>query len=113
VDDVKLNGKLTLGENTADNGGARIALMALHEVLNGQEDKVEGFTPDQRFFLGFAQIWCENSSPQAERQQALTNPHSPGRYRVNGTLQNMPEFQKAFSCKAGQPMVSDNACRVW
>ncbi len=113
VDDVKLNGKLTLGENTADNGGARIALMALHEVLKGQEDKVEGFTPDQRFFLGFAQIWCENSSPQAERQQALTNPHSPGRYRVNGTLQNMPEFQKAFSCKAGQPMVSDNACRVW
>ena len=113
VDDVKLNGKLTLGENTADNGGARIALMALHEVLKGQEDKVEGFTPDQRFFLGFAQIWCENSSPQAERQQALTNPHSPGRYRVNGTLQNMPEFEKAFSCKAGQPMVSANACRVW
>ncbi len=113
VDDVKLNGKLTLGENTADNGGARIALMALHDVLKGREDKVEGFTPDQRFFLGFAQIWCENSTPQAERQQALTNPHSPGRYRVNGTLQNMPEFQKAFSCQAGQPMVSANACRVW
>jgi putative endopeptidase len=113
VDDVKLNGKLTLGENTADNGGARIALMALHDVLKGRDDKVDGFTPDQRFFLGFAQIWCENSTPQAERQQALTNPHSPGRYRVNGTLQNMPEFQKAFSCKAGQPMVSANACRVW
>jgi putative endopeptidase len=113
VDDVKLNGKLTLGENTADNGGARIALMALHDVLQGKEEAVEGFTPDQRFFLGFAQIWCENSSPKSERQQALTNPHSPGRYRVNGTLQNMPEFQKAFSCKAGQPMVSENACRVW
>jgi putative endopeptidase len=113
VDDVKLNGKLTLGENTADNGGARIALMALHDVLKGQEDAVDGFTPDQRFFLGFAQIWCENSSPQSERQQALTNPHSPGRYRVNGTMQNMPEFQKAFSCKAGQPMVSENACHVW
>ncbi len=113
VDDVKLNGRLTLGENTADNGGARIALMALHDVLEGQETKVDGFTPEQRFFLGFAQIWCENNTPQAERQQALTNPHSPGRYRVNGTLQNMPEFQKAFSCKAGQPMVSENACRVW
>ncbi len=113
VDDVKLNGKLTLGENTADNGGARIALMALHDVLKGKEDAVDGFTPDQRFFLGFAQIWCENSTPQSERQQALTNPHSPGRYRVNGTMQNMPEFQKAFSCKAGQPMVSENACHVW
>jgi predicted metalloendopeptidase len=113
VDDVKLNGKLTLGENTADNGGIRVALMALHDVLQGKEDKVEGFTPDQRFFIGFGQIWCENASPQYSRQQALTNPHSPGRYRVNGTLQNMPEFQKAFSCKAGQPMVSANVCRVW
>jgi putative endopeptidase len=113
VDDVNVNGKLTLGENTADNGGLRVALMALHEVLHGKEDKVDGFTPDQRFFLGFAQIWCENSTPQSERQQALTNPHSPGRYRVNGTLQNMPEFQKAYSCKAGQPMVSADACRVW
>ena len=113
VDDVKLNGKLTLGENTADNGGLRVALMALHDVLKGKEDKLEGFTPDQRVFLGFAQIWCENATPQYSRQQALTNPHSPGRYRVNGTLQNMPEFQKAFSCKAGQPMVSANVCRVW
>jgi putative endopeptidase len=113
VDDVKLNGRLTLGENTADNGGLRVALMALHDVLKGRQDKVDGFTPDQRFFIGFAQIWCENSTPQAERQNALTNPHSPGRYRVNGTLQNMPEFQQAFSCKAKQPMVSENACRVW
>jgi len=113
VDDLKLNGRLTLGENTADNGGLRVALMALHDVLQGKQDIVDGFTPDQRFFLGFAQIWCENSTPQAERQNALTNPHSPGRYRVNGTLQNMPEFQQAFSCKANQPMVSENACRVW
>ena len=113
VDDVKLNGRLTLGENTADNGGLRIALMALQDTLKGREDLVEGFTPEQRFFLGFAQIWCENNSPQSLRQQAMTNPHSPGRFRVDGTLQNMPEFQKAFSCKASQPMVSANACRVW
>jgi putative endopeptidase len=113
VDDVKLNGRLTLGENTADNGGIRVALMALQDILKGKEQILDGFTPEQRFFLGFAQIWCENSTPQSERQQALTNPHSPGRYRVDGTLQNMPEFQKAFSCKATQPMVSANACRVW
>jgi predicted metalloendopeptidase len=102
-----------LGENTADNGGLRVALMALQETVKGKESVLDGFTPEQRFFLGFAQIWCENSTPQSERQQALTNPHSPGRYRVDGTLQNMPEFQKAFSCKASQPMVSSNACRVW
>ena len=113
VDDVKLNGRLTLGENTADNGGVRVALMALQDTLKGKSDKVEGFTPEQRFFLGFAQVWCENMSPQESRQRAMTDPHSPGRYRVNGTVQNMPEFQKAYSCKAGQPMVSANACRVW
>ena len=113
VDDVKLNGRLTLGENTADNGGLRVAYMALENALKGNEDKVDGFTPEQRFFLGFAQVWCENMSPQEARQRAMTDPHSPGRFRVNGTLQNMPEFQKAFSCKAGQPMVSENACRVW
>jgi len=113
VDDVKLNGRLTLGENTADNGGVRVALMALQDTLKGKSDKVEGFTPEQRFFLGFAEVWCENMSPQESRQRAMTDPHSPGRYRVNGTVQNMPEFQKAYSCKAGQPMVSANACRVW
>ena len=86
--------------------------MALQDALKGKEEKVDGFTPEQRFFLGFAQIWCENMHAAGRpRQQALTDPHSPGRYRVNGTLQNMPEFQKAFSCKAGQPMVSANACR--
>jgi endothelin-converting enzyme/putative endopeptidase len=113
VDDVKLNGRLTLGENTADNGGLRIALMALQDTLQGKGEKLDGFTPEQRVFLGFAQIWCENTAPQEVRARAFTDPHSPGRYRVNGTLQNSPEFQKAFSCKAGQPMVSQNACRVW
>ena len=113
VDDMKLNGRLTLGENTADNGGLRVAYMALQAAMKGREDKVDGYTPEQRLFLGFAQVWCENMSPQELRQRAMTDPHSPGRFRVNGTLQNMPEFQKAFSCKAGQPMVSENACRVW
>jgi len=114
VDDVKVNGRLTLGENTADNGGVRIALVALTELLNGKQDKVDGFTPEQRFFLGYAQIYCENTSPEQARLLALTNPHSPGRYRVSGVVRNMPEFQKAFACKAGQPMsVSENACRVW
>ena len=113
VDDVKLNGRLTLGENTADNGGMRIAYMALQEALNGKGEKIDGFTPEQRLFLGFAQVWCENMSPQEARNRAMTDPHSPGRFRVNGTVQNSPEFQKAFSCKAAQPMVSANACRVW
>jgi endothelin-converting enzyme/putative endopeptidase len=113
VDDVKLNGRLTLGENSADNGGLRIALMALEDTLKGKKEVLDGFTPEQRLFLGFGQIWCENTAPQEVRARAMTDPHSPGRYRVNGTVQNMPEFQKAFSCKAGQPMVSQNACRVW
>ena len=110
---VSLNGRMTLGENTADNGGLRVALMALTDTLQGKEETVDGFTPEQRFFLGFAQTWCENTSAEQLRLRAATDNHSPGRFRVNGTLQNMPEFQKAFSCKAGQPMVSANACRVW
>ena len=110
---VYVNGKLTLGENTADNGGARVSLMALHNTSGPNENKLDGFTPDQQFFLAFGQIWCENDRPEAERLQVQTDPHAPARFRVNGVVQNMPEFQKAFSCKAGQPMVSANACRVW
>jgi endothelin-converting enzyme/putative endopeptidase len=114
VDDVKLNGRLTLGENTADNGGLRVAYMAMQEALKSTPaEKLDGFTPEQRFFLGFAQVWCENMSPQEARQRAMTDPHSPGRFRVNGTLQNMPEFQKAYACKPDAPMVRQNACRVW
>jgi putative endopeptidase len=113
VDDVKLNGRLTLGENSADNGGLRVAYMALEDALKGKGEVKDGFTPEQRFFLGFAQIWCENTAPQEARNRAMTDPHSPGRFRVDGTLQNMPEFSRAFSCKAPQPMVSANACRVW
>jgi putative endopeptidase len=113
VDGMKLNGRLTLGENTADNGGVRISLIALLDTLHGNNDKIDGFTPEQRFFLGFGQVFCENTAAAQARVRVMTDPHSPGRYRVNGTVQNMPEFQKAFACQAGQPMVSPNACRVW
>ncbi len=114
VDDVKLNGKLTLGENTADNGGMRIALMALADELNGKSPgKIDGFTPEQRAFLGFGQVWCENETPEILRVYAQTDPHSPGEWRANGVVRNMPEFRKAFGCKEGQPMVAANACRVW
>jgi putative endopeptidase len=114
VDDIKLNGKLTLGENTADNGGLRLALMAYAAAHAGQPaPPLDGFTPEQRFFLGWAQVWCENRRPEYERLQAQTNPHSPGRYRVNGVVSNMPEFQKAFSCGSDAPMTRGSQCRVW
>ena len=118
VDELKLNGRLTLGENTADNGGARIGLMALEETIaadpTGKEAQpIDGYTPEQRYFLGFGRVWCESRRPEFSRMLVSVDPHSPGRYRVNGVVQNMPEFQKAFSCKAGQPMVAENACRVW
>jgi endothelin-converting enzyme/putative endopeptidase len=111
---VNVNGKLTLGENTADNGGARVALMALEtELGNKPKPEIGGFTPEQRFFLSFGQVWCSNARDEAERLQVQTDPHSPARFRVNGVVQNMPEFQKAFSCKAAQPMTPVNACHVW
>ena len=118
VDNMKLNGRLTLGENTADNGGARIALMALEHMIaddkTGKEGQsIDGYTPEQRFFLGFGRVWCEKQRPEYLRTQVSTNPHSPGKYRVDGVVQNMPEFQKAWGCKAGQPMVAENACHVW
>jgi len=114
VDDLKVNGRLTLGENTADNGGLRIALMALEDTLRGKNmGKIDSFTPEQRLFLGWGQIWCQNITDEAARLRVFTDPHSPGRYRVNGVVSNMPEFQQAFSCKARQPMVPQNACRVW
>jgi endothelin-converting enzyme/putative endopeptidase len=112
--DTKINGRLTLGENTADNGGLRLALMAYLAGPGAKtRDKIDGFTPEQRVFLGYAQVWCENATPQSERLKAATNPHASNKYRVNGPLSNMPEFAKAFSCKANAPMVRQNACRVW
>jgi putative endopeptidase len=113
VDDLKLNGKLTLGENTADNGGARVALMALEQMMAGNSAATSEYTPQQRFFLGFGRAWCEKRRPEFSRMLVSVDPHSPGKYRVNGVVQNMPEFQKAFNCKAGQPMVRENSCRVW
>ncbi|RSL17946.1 endothelin-converting enzyme [Edaphobacter aggregans] len=112
-----LNGKLTLGENTADNGGLHIAFAALQEVLAKQgvdpSTKIDGYTPAQRFFLGFGQVWCENQTEQVARLRAKTDPHSSGQWRTNGSVQNFEEFGKAFGCKVGQPMMPANACRVW
>jgi endothelin-converting enzyme/putative endopeptidase len=109
-----LNGRLTLGENTADNGGLRIALMALEETLQGKpREERDGFTPEQRFFLSWGQTWCENTTEKDAQRRAQTDPHSAGRYRVTGVVSNMPEFQKAFNCAPKSPMVRENACRVW
>ena len=110
----KLNGHLTLGENTADNGGIRIAYQALMETLAkpGEaseplyaDGKKDGYTPAQRFFIAFGQIWCSNATEQSARVLAKTDPHSSGEWRVKGTVQNFDEFGKAFGCKVGQPMM--------
>ena len=112
--EVKLNGRLTLGENTADNGGLKLAYMALTDIIGSTPVKlIDGYTPPQRFFLAYGQSWCQNVTDQEARKRVLTDPHSPGRWRVNGAVQNSAAFQEAFGCKAGQPMVSENACRVW
>ena len=117
VPEQKLNGKLTLGENTADNGGLRIAYLALLDTLAAEgksiNDKIDGYTEAQRYFLGFAQVWCQNQTEQSARQSALTDPHSPGRWRTNGAVQNFDEFGKAFGCTKGQPMYPEKSCRVW
>jgi endothelin-converting enzyme/putative endopeptidase len=114
VDDIKINGKLTLGENVADLGGTILAYMAWKNATKGQDlQPAGGFTPDQRFFIGMAQWACGDERPEAKRVGAITNEHSPNEYRINGVVSNMPEFAKAFSCKPGQPMVRDPVCRVW
>ena len=111
---VFLNGRLTLGENIGDNGGVRIAFMALMNTLEGKpRTVVSGFTPEQRFFLGFAQVWCQNVTDAESLQRIVTDPHSAGAFRTNGTVSNMPEFAKAFGCKPGSPMAPENRCRVW
>jgi putative endopeptidase len=115
---VKQDGHLTAGEDTADNGGLRIAWMALMNKLQAQgkslDDKdASGWTTRQRFFLSYANSWCGQIRPELMRTIVLTNPHSIPKYRVNNVVSNMPEFQQAFSCKAGAPMVRANQCRVW
>jgi predicted metalloendopeptidase len=117
VDNVHVNGKLTLGENTADNGGLRLAFLAFLADAKRKNidlnDKLDGFTPIQQFFLGHAQNWCGSTRPEQMRLQVQTDPHSPREFRVDGVVQNMPEFGEAFGCKAGQPMRPQNICRVW
>ena len=112
--DTRVNGKLTLGENIADNGGLRLALTAYFAGPGAAAPPpLDGFAADQRLFLGYAQSWCQTSTAESERENAATNVHAANRYRVNGVVSNMPEFQKAFACKADAPMVRVNACRVW
>ena len=114
IDDIKINSRLTEGEDVADLGGLVLAFAAWKAQTLGQKPELrEGFTPEQRFFVGYAQWACENSRPENQRAQALTDSHSPGRYRVNGPLMNLPEFQKAFACRPGQPMVPEKRCKVW
>jgi putative endopeptidase len=117
VPGTKLNGKLTLGENTADNGGIRIAYIALLKALAEEHTPVttkkDGYTEAQRFFIGFGQVWCESRTAEYSRNAVLTDPHSPGRFRANGTVQNFEEFGNAFNCKKGQPMYPEKSCRVW
>ena len=114
VDDIKINGKLTLGEDVADLGGTTLAYMAWKAATRGQELKsVDGFTPEQRFFIGMAQWACGYERPESKRMHAITDEHSPDEYRINGVVSNMPEFRDAFSCHAGQPMARENACKVW
>jgi endothelin-converting enzyme/putative endopeptidase len=114
VDDIKINSKLTEGEDIADLGGLILAWMAWKEQAKGQQlQDRDSFTPEQRFFIGYAQWACENDRPENLRVHAVTDPHSPGKYRVNGLVVNIPEFQSAFSCKASQPMVKEQRCRVW
>jgi putative endopeptidase len=116
VDDVHINSKLTEGEDVADLGGTILAYIAWKDATKDMtlQDR-DGLTPDQRFFVGLAQWACENNRPENQRVNAITDPHSPGKYRINGVAVNMPEFGKAFSCKAGQPMVKppEKICHVW
>ncbi|MCU1349459.1 MAG: peptidase [Acidobacteria bacterium] len=114
VDDTKINSKLTSGEDVADLGGTLLAYIAWKEATAHEDlQPVDGYTPDQRFFIGFAQWACENQRPENLRANAITNQHSPGRYRINGIVSNLPQFQKAFNCGEKAPMVREKACRIW
>jgi putative endopeptidase len=112
---IFINGKLTLGENIGDLGGLEVAYTAFENSLQGKTrpESIDGFTPEQRFFLGWAQVWATKSTPEFERQQVLTDSHSNARYRVNGPLSNMKEFSNAFGCKQGQKMVRTDVCEIW
>ncbi len=114
VDDIKVNGELTMGENVADLGGLMLAYIAWKNETQGQKlESIDGFTPEQRFFIGYGQAWCSNTRDETKRMWATIDPHSPDKYRANGVVSNTPEFQQAFQCKAGSPMVRQKRCRVW
>lgn len=116
VDNIHINSKLTLGEDVADLGGLILAYLAWKDATKDKHlETVDGLTPDQRYFIGFGQWDCGEIRPQQARDWAMTNPHSPAEYRINGVVVNMPEFAEAFSCKAGQPMVKPKAkvCKIW
>jgi endothelin-converting enzyme/putative endopeptidase len=116
VDDVHINGKLTSGEDIADLGGMVIAWMAWQEQTRSLKLETRaGLTPEQRFFVGFAQWACSNERPEDMRVRAITDPHSPARFRINGVVENMPEFAKAFSCKKDAALNKPDAkrCKVW
>jgi putative endopeptidase len=114
VDDVKINGKLTLGEDVADLGGLMLAYMAWKQGTEAQSTtQIDGLTPAQRFFVGYGQSWCESTRDERKRMLATIDPHSPAKYRTNGVVSNLPQFKDAFQCKAGAPMVRENRCRVW
>jgi endothelin-converting enzyme/putative endopeptidase len=114
IDDIKINGKLTLGEDVADLGGLILAWTAWKQDTKDQKlESLDDLTPDQRFFVGYGQSWCGQTRDETKRLRATVDPHSPEKYRTNGVVSNMPEFQQAFHCKAGSPMVNANRCRVW
>jgi endothelin-converting enzyme/putative endopeptidase len=114
VDDIRINSKLTQGEDIADLGGLLLAWTAWKaETATKNLGPRDALTPEQRFFVGYAQWACQNDRPENQRLKAITDPHSPAKYRVNGLVVNMPQFAAAFSCKPGQPMTSAKRCRVW
>jgi endothelin-converting enzyme/putative endopeptidase len=116
VDDIHINSKLTLGEDVADLGGEILAYIAWKDANKSKTlDSRDGFTPEQRFFIGFAQWACSNERQEDLRVRAATDPHSPAEYRINGVVVNMPEFAQAFACKPGQPMTKpvEKVCKVW
>ena len=112
---LKLNGKLTLGENIADAGGVKLAYRAFKALRSGAKTKVvaDGFSEEQQFFLSVGQLWCAKQREELVRLRAATDPHSPPRFRVNGTLANLSEFATAFSCESGTPMNPKERCEVW
>jgi endothelin-converting enzyme/putative endopeptidase len=113
IDDVKVNGELTLGENIADNGGLSLSYRAFENRPEKSALAIDRLTPEQRFFLGWAQWRCMNVTEKTAQVLARTDPHSPGRWRVNGVVSNMPGFASAYRCKPGSAMVNPEPCHLW